>query len=319
MKHYSEHQLSQIRSIDLLTYLKNYEPEELVKFSRDTYVTKTHDSLKISNGKWYWFSRGIGGVSALDYLIKVKNYNFNEAVKTIQKCINNCEPIKYVQIENNKNTKLILPQKNENNNMIIQYLLSRGIDRDLIYECIDNDLIYEEAKTHNVVFVGYDKHNSPRYAYIRSTNSIRFIKEAYGSHKAFSFKIKSLNNSNTIHIFESAIDLLSYATILKLNNKEWYNENLLSLAGVYQPTKIIQESKIPISLNLFLNNNPNINKIILHLDNDIAGRTATESLKITLQNRYEVIDEPAQYGKDINDYLCAKLGIININKCERDR
>ncbi len=35
-------------------------------------------SLKISNGKWIWWSRGIGGRSALDYLIKVKGYSFLE-------------------------------------------------------------------------------------------------------------------------------------------------------------------------------------------------------------------------------------------------
>lgn len=46
----------------------------------NVYCTKEHDSLKISNGKWYWWSRGFGGVSALDYLIKVKDYDFVDAV-----------------------------------------------------------------------------------------------------------------------------------------------------------------------------------------------------------------------------------------------
>ena len=60
------------REMDLLTYLRTYEPQELVHFGGNTYCTREHDSLKISNGKWCWFSRGIGGYSALDYLIKVK-------------------------------------------------------------------------------------------------------------------------------------------------------------------------------------------------------------------------------------------------------
>ena len=71
------------REMDLLTYLKNYEPQELVHFGGNTYCTREHDSLKISNGKWCWFSRGIGGYSALDYLIKVKEMPFTEAVETI--------------------------------------------------------------------------------------------------------------------------------------------------------------------------------------------------------------------------------------------
>lgn len=42
----------QTRQIDLLTYLKNYGPYELVRFSGNTYYTRTHDNLRISNGKW---------------------------------------------------------------------------------------------------------------------------------------------------------------------------------------------------------------------------------------------------------------------------
>ena len=70
----------QAKKMDLLTYLQNYEPEELVRISSSTYSTRTHDSLKISNGKWMWWSRGIGGRSALDYLIKVNGYSFLDAV-----------------------------------------------------------------------------------------------------------------------------------------------------------------------------------------------------------------------------------------------
>ena len=75
--------VQEVKRMDLLTYLKNYEPYELVHFSGNTYTTRTHDSLKISNGKWMWWSRGIGGRSALDYLIKVKEYGFLEAVELL--------------------------------------------------------------------------------------------------------------------------------------------------------------------------------------------------------------------------------------------
>lgn len=60
--------VARAREMDLLTYLRTYEPQELVHFGGGTYCTREHDSLKISNGKWCWFSRGIGGYSALDYL-----------------------------------------------------------------------------------------------------------------------------------------------------------------------------------------------------------------------------------------------------------
>ena len=60
--------VEQARQIDLLTYLQSCEPQELVRISGNNYTTRTHDSLKISNGKWMWWSQRIGGYNALDYL-----------------------------------------------------------------------------------------------------------------------------------------------------------------------------------------------------------------------------------------------------------
>lgn len=53
--------IEQVKEVDLLTYLRDNEPDELVRLGANTYCTATHDSLKISNGKWYWWSRGFGG------------------------------------------------------------------------------------------------------------------------------------------------------------------------------------------------------------------------------------------------------------------
>ena len=83
MPYYTEEQIRQARSIDLLTYLQTYEPTELVHVRGNTYCTATHDSLKLSNGKWYWWSRGIGGSTALDYLIKVKGLQFLDAMAVL--------------------------------------------------------------------------------------------------------------------------------------------------------------------------------------------------------------------------------------------
>ena len=75
--------LQQARRVDLLSWMQANEPWNIVRISANNYCTKEHDSLKISNGKWYWFPRGIGGRSALDYLIKVKELPFIEAVERI--------------------------------------------------------------------------------------------------------------------------------------------------------------------------------------------------------------------------------------------
>ena len=70
--------VSRAKQMDLYTYLRSYEPQELVHLSGGTYCTSEHDSLKISNGKRYWFSHSIAGRSALNYLIKVRGIPFNE-------------------------------------------------------------------------------------------------------------------------------------------------------------------------------------------------------------------------------------------------
>lgn len=64
----SEEQVVAAREIDLLTYLENREPHELVHSAPGEYRTITHGSLVISKGKWYWNRGQFGGVSALDYL-----------------------------------------------------------------------------------------------------------------------------------------------------------------------------------------------------------------------------------------------------------
>ena len=246
MKKISTEIIQKIKKIDLLTYMQNFEPDELVRDSRDTYSTKTHDSLKISNGKWYWFSQGFGGYTALDYLIKVKGLTFIEAVNILADKQDLEIPIINICNNDNKKSKLILPKKNENNDIVIFYLLKRGIDREIIDYLLDNDLIYESLDNHNIVFIGKDYNNKPRYAFIRGTNDTRFMHDASGSDKEYTFRLLSETYNDKVHIFESAIDLLSYATLMKMNNKDFKKENFIALSGVYQSSS---NAKVPIALN----------------------------------------------------------------------
>mgnify|MGYP005770069911 FL=1 len=310
--------VAEARQVDLLTYLKNYEPYELVEVCRNTYTTKSHDSLKISNGLWYWFTKGVGGKSAIDYLIKVRNYTFINAVQTVLGNIKIQAPIQYKQQEKDKEKHLKIPIKAINNDRAINYLLSRGIDKDIINYCIENKLLYQEEKTNNVVFIGYNNDNIPSYAFCRATNQERFMREATGSNKRYSFKIKADKESNIVHLFESSIDLLSYATLLHLENKNWRAENLLSLGGIYSSKYDVEKTKIPVSLTEFLERNPNVNEIHLHLDRDLAGRNASSFFQQVLSEKYKIFDDTIPFGKDVNEYLCLKTGIKKFEK-ERTR
>ena len=303
--------ITEAKRMDLLTYLREYEPGELVKFSSNTYTTRTHDSLKISNGKWMWWSRGIGGKSALDYLIKVRGMDFVQAVQTIMGngsvSFPTCKNIKSYEEQ-----PLLLPQKSPTTEVVFDYLFGRGIDYEIINHCLEQELIIESLPYHNAVFIGYDENKEPKYAAYRATNQSRIMGDCTGSKKQYSFRLTA-ENTGEVHLFECAIDLLSYATLMKLEGKDWRQFNLVSLAGVYSPKQKIEDSKVPVTLGRLLEKDKTIRRIVLHLDNDIAGRKATKALQTILSDKYEVVDDPPQYGKDVNDFLCKRLGIREIS------
>ncbi len=295
------------RQMDLLTYLRLYEPTNLVHAGGNIYSTKEHDSLKISNGKWFWWSRGFGGVSALDYLVKVRDIHFTDAVEILSGRAK-AHPPQVKSAPKDKPRRLLLPPKYKDSRRVIRYLTNRGIDESLVRMCLETGVIYESADYHSVIFIGKDKKGESRYGAVRSTKS-GFRGDAAGSDKGYSFRLLAKEQTDTVHIFESAIDLLSYATYLKHEGRDYERENLLSLSGVYQPQKRIEESKIPIAVSKFLKENPNIRQIFLHLDNDRAGRLATETLKVLLEkNGYDVLDRPPPAGKDVNDFLLLYFG-----------
>ena len=125
--------------------------------------------------------------------------------------------------------------------------------------------------------------------------------EAAGSDKRYSFRIDRAGS--TLHVFESAIDLLSYATIMKMRTGEWRAEPMVSLGGVYAPSAHNKQSKLPIALENMTQNQTQINTIALHLDNDYAGKIASDNIALQLCGDYTVRIEPPPYGKDCNDYL----------------
>lgn len=299
--------VQEVKRMDLLTYLRNYEPYELVHFSGNTYTTKTHDSLKISNGKWMWWSRGIGGRSALDYLIKVRDYTFLEAVQTIagQAAI---QPPVSTPAPKTTEKKLLLPKQYRYQTNAVCYLQGRGIDTEIVRFCIQTGIVYESEYHHNAVFVGKDSEGKARYAALRGIGT-DFIGDASGSDKNYSFSILSEEKSGEVHLFESAIDLLSYATLLKMEGENWRKDHLLSLAGVYQPAKEIEQSKVPAALTRFLKEHLEIKDVVLHLDNDRAGRRATQAIQTVLPKQYRTRDEPPEKGNDYNDCLCICKGI----------
>ena len=289
--------LERAREMDLLTYLTYFDPGNLKHVSGNTYCTVEHDSLIINNGKWCWFSQGIGGRSALDYLIKVKGIPFREAVERI--IGNVSEPFPVVKQETSPPKVFVMPDVGNDTSKVQKYLEGRGIDRSILQWCFEHKLIFQTAKYGDVLFVGYDTEGTPKYGAVRSTTR-DYKGDVKGSDKRFAFRIVKAKSPRKVHVFESVPDLLAYATYIKLSGKNWRKESYLSLGG-------IGGSQLPKALEQFLNDYPETSDIFLHLDNDAPGRNAVKSIKEQLKVSYRVRDYPPPSGKDFNDFLLNKL------------
>lgn len=300
--------LEKVRTLSAFDYLRNYAPDLLVKNGRTDYYHRDHDSLHFSNGKWYWWSQGNGGTSALDYLIIVEGYEFKDACNYLSDLMNVSEPVTtYYHPKPIKPFEL--PVKDKNNDLVIRYLCEvRKIDKDIVDDFISKGMIYQSANFKNVVFVGYDK-DKPAYAFKRSIFK-NFKLDHAGSNKAFSFNYTN-PKSDVLHVFEAAIDLLSYMTLLKMDEKDYTKFDYLSLAGASDKIAIKSEADIPIALKAYLERNPNIKTIVFHLDNDEVGIGATSKIISILNSKYQCIDEHSPIYKDVNEELIHKSSLLS--------
>lgn len=300
--------LEKVRTLSAFDYLKNYAPDLLIKNGRTDYYHRDHDSLHFSNGKWYWWSQGKGGTSALDYLIIVEGYEFKEACNYLSDLMNVSAPVTTYYAP--KPTKPFeLPIKDTNNDLVIHYLCEvRKIDKGIVDDFISKGMIYQSVNFKNAVFVGYDG-NKPAYAFKRSIFK-NFKLDHAGSNKAFSFNYTN-QDSNKLHVFEAAIDLLSYMTLLKMDEIDYTEFNYLSLAGASDKIAGKSEADIPIALKAYLQRNPNIKTIIFHLDNDEVGIGATSKIISIMNSRYQCIDEHPTSCKDVNEELIHKNSLLS--------
>lgn len=295
MQSYSEEQIRQAKSVDLLSYLQRASPSELVRVSANVWCLKDHDSLRISNGKWYWFSRGFGGSSAVNFLVNVRGFSFLEAVGAVLENGTYQIPVKNEPSER----RLLLPPKSKTADRVMEYLQRRAIDPEIIQYCLERKTLYESKDGQNAVFVGYDESGKPRYAAIRSMVG-DYKGDASGSDKRYSFRIKGIVGNPHLHVFESAIDLLSHATLEKQRDFDWTKDSLLSLAGVYV---VKREGVVPKALEHFLETYPDVKIIHLHLDNDEVGRGAAAGIMKRLKKQYQIWNQPPLEGKDVNECL----------------
>lgn len=309
----SEKEKLAAKEYDVYAYLRIADPGELVRICRGEYCLRSHDSFKISHkdGKWlwYWYSRGIGGRSAVDYLIKVKDYSFVDAVKEVNRAMKGMAPSFFIEEKEKK--AFSLPPGSRTNDKVISYLSSRGIDKSLIEDLIAKKMIYQNRRHQSVVFVGFDDQGKPAHASYRATGTSSAKGDFGGSNKAFAFRLEK-ENADTVRVFESAIDLLSYVTLCRMWEKDYSHESLISTAGIAATRH--DEIKLPLALGHYLERHPETENVLLHFDNDHAGRRCAGQIKEKLKQKYRVKFIKANKGKDYNEYLMIEKGLLKEEK-----
>ena len=295
----TKEQIEKAKEWNLLSYLETYEPQELKRCGPHEYCTRTHDSLKISNGKWCWNSRGIGGRTALDYLIKVRGMDFVGAVETL--CGYRAPPPQE-RPQPKPQKPFSLPEASRFPAAMLSYLQGRGIHPELLQACMQAGTLYESRKYQNCVFVGKDPAGHARFACLRGTRD-NFRIDVEGSDKRYNFSLLAADpECPRLAVAESPIDALSLASLVKLSGGEWRDSHYLSLGGI-APSAMIQ----------FLRDHPHVTQVGLCLDNDKAGLKGMELLEEAiredpdLSRRVKLVHRnppPAEHGKDYNEFLC---------------
>ena len=251
---YTQEQIDRANQVSLEQFLRS-QGEELVKSGRE-YRWKNHDSLTVKGNKWFRHSQSKGGYP-IDFVMEFYNKTFPEAMQMLIG-----EEAIEITAESTPKIEFRLPPRCESNERIIKYLTEeRKLPKDLVEEFIASGMIYEDAKHHNVVFVGKDINGIPRYAHCRGTAD-KFRMDVVGSDKSFGFCYRG--KGKELFVFEAPIDLLSHIALYPAG---WREHSYLSLGGVS-----------PKALEHFLSERKDIEGIYIATDNDEAGNNAAEKL-----------------------------------------
>jgi hypothetical protein len=298
--------VEQARNADMIAFLEKYHGYTFVQ-QRGAFRCRQHQSLAIKNDRlsFYWHSKGIGGFGAIDYLTKVENMSFREAVEVITGTTPKTAPPPQEMQKAEPPRTVILPEKKAFPLRLYDYLcMKRGIDVEIVDTLIQRKMLYEDMRG-NLVFVGFDEQGAARFATVRSTYA-DFRGDCVGSDKRHGFKMVAVTPSARLYVFESALDAMSYASLENVYRDDvgaWKRSNYLSLAGT-------TDTAMPF----FLNQYKAVKELIFCLDSDPTGRnTSIDLMRKYADKGYITRIEPPQR-KDYNEDLQAFREHMRVQK-----
>ena len=283
--HFTEEQKERAATVDLEYFLRQ-RGEKLLSSGRDKRLASDH-SVTIRGCQWFDHDSRQGG-NAISFVRFFYNRTYPEAVTMLLDEMYPCAP----KATEAPPKPFALPPVNSDMRRVYAYLVKhRNISRDVVAHFARKKLLYEDAKYHNAVFVGTDETGIPRHAHKRSTNS---------SGKAFRLNVESCDPRYTFHhmgtdgslyVFEAPIDMLSYIT---LHPSDWQRHSYVACCGTsIQPVEKMLERM------------PQLDTVLLCLDNDEAGHAASQRMKTQLEENYTV-ERLTPERKDWNDDLTAQ-------------
>ena len=306
MEEYTREQIQRADDTDLYIFLSG-RGEQFKRCGKE-YRWLRHDSVMINKNEWYRFSQNKGG-HAIDFMKEFYGLSFAEAVKELLG--EEGEKARPAKADEGRQKvcpiplpKLVLPERNDTCDIAREYLIEqRKLSETLIDQMIAKGNIYESKEHHNVVFVGRDGEQNPRYAALRGTDQQRYRGEAKGSEKAYGFG--HMGTDEKLFVFESPIDLLSYITAVP---EQWEKHSYISLGGLSEK-----------ALKRTYTEHKNIKSIYLCLDNDEAGNERCRQLISLIPEGFCIFRlEPVK--KDWNECLVAEVPVEDMAKqtCWRD-
>ena len=296
--HFTKEQREQARRTDLANFLIS-QGEQVKKSGSEYEWFDGSQKVTIRGHLWYHQYEQKGG-DAVGFVRRFYNKDYAEAVEMLLNGIGG-QIITSPPIE--KEHKLFkLPPRNDRMSRVFSYLLlTRGIDKDVLFEFVRKKMIYESAYYHNAVFVGYDSSGKPRHAHKRGTvTSNPYKGNVAGSQPEYSFHFNG--TSEKLFLFEAPIDMLSY---ISMHKKNWKEHSYAASCSVSDRV-----------LFQCLNDNTNIKNVFLCFDNDEAGQTANKRIadklnKLNIQNEI-LIPTHKDWNEDIlngerTDEICRQV------------
>lgn len=274
------------KQIDIISFLNKYgyvpqKTNDLVSWYLSPFRKEKTPSFKVNSKDniWFDFGEGIGG-NIIDLVVKLENCDVKCA---LEKLSNNSfsfhQQTKFEESESEYLIKKIIDITNEN---LINYISSRKMNVEIAKKiCFQVHYTFKSMKQNEYYGIGFM--NDSGGIEIRS----KYFKGCLGKKDITSIN----NNSNSVLIFESWSDFVSYMT---LKNKTLKQENYIILNS----TSLTKRAGVLLQ---------NYKHVSLFLDNDEAGDKATKSIINSLS--VDVIDCRNLYEnyKDLNDYLINNL------------